>query len=95
MLDFEWNEEKAEKNKKKHAISFEEAKSVFDDVFAYIFDDELHSFEEDRFYIIGYSQSNKLITISYTERNNKIRLISARLSNKHERKNYEEKRKIY
>ena len=95
MIEFEWNFEKADINKKKHGISFEEAKSVFDDFHSYIFDDELHSLLEYRFIIIGYSRFNKIITVSYTERQNKIRLISARLSTKNERKIYERNNQKY
>lgn len=95
MTEFEWSEEKAKLNIKKHGISFEEAKTVFSDFFACIFDDEFHSIEENRFYIIGYSQTNKLITISYTERNDRIRIISARISTKNERNNYEAAQKKY
>jgi uncharacterized protein len=89
-LQFEWSESKAEINLKKHNVSFEEAKSVFYDDFARIFYDSVHSDNEEREMIIGYSNKNRLIIVSYTERNSRIRLISARKITTKERKLYEE-----
>jgi uncharacterized protein len=88
-IGFEWNEDKAEIYLQKHNVSFYEASTVFDDLFAIAIDDKEHSINEQRFYMIGYSNNNRLLTVSYTERNNNIRIISARLSNKFERKLYE------
>lgn len=89
-LQFEWNNQKASFNVKKHGISFDEAKSVFKDPLAYIFDDEWHSLGEKREIIIGRDRYNRLILVCFTERNHKIRLISARLATPKERKDYEE-----
>lgn len=86
---FEWNEDKAEINLQKYNVSFYEAAAVFDDPFAVVADDKEHSINEQRFFIIGYSNNNRLITLSYTERSKKIRIISARLANKFERNLYE------
>jgi uncharacterized protein len=91
MLLFEWDENKALNNKKKHTISFEEASTVFDDPFAKCFDDPDHSNNEDRFILIGYSFKNNLLFVSYTFRGEFIRLISSRLATKQERLNYENK----
>jgi uncharacterized protein len=87
---FEWDKSKATANLKKHGVSFEEAKSVFDNVLAVIFDDEAHSVGEKREIIIGHSRNNRLLLISFTERPNAIRIISARLATRRERKNYEQ-----
>ena len=74
-MEFEWDESKAPANLSKHGVSFEEAKIVFDNVLAVIFDDEAHSVGEKREIIIGHSQNNRLLLISFTERPNAIRII--------------------
>jgi len=89
-VQFEWNKEKAEANLKKHEVSFDEAKTVFNDPLFVIFADPDHSFEENRFIIMGESNQNRLLVVSYTERPPKTRLISAREATRPERKNYEE-----
>lgn len=89
-VDFEWDEDKAASNKKKHQISFEEAASVFADPLAAIFDDEAHSADEQREIIVGHSEKNRLLLVSFAERAGAIRIISARLATKRERKDYEE-----
>ncbi len=89
MIKFEWHSEKAENNFKKHNVSFEEAKSVFYDYFAYMFSDKAHSNYELRYILIGYSKNNRLLFVSFTERNDVIRIISARKATKQERKYYE------
>ncbi|MEQ9238943.1 BrnT family toxin [Coleofasciculus sp. E2-BRE-01] len=89
-LQFEWDNQKASLNFKKHGVSFEEAQAVFNDLMAYIFEDELHSVGERREIIIGH-QNNRLLLVSFTERRrNIIRIISARLATKKERKDYEQ-----
>ncbi len=89
-MQFEWNTEKAEANLKKHQVSFDEAKTVFDDPLFVIFADPDHSFEENRFIIMGESNQNQLLVVSYTERTSATRLISAREATRPERKKYEE-----
>ena len=89
-MQFEWNTEKAEVNLKKHRVSFDEAETVFDDPLFVIFADPDHSFEENRFIIMGESNQNRLLVVSYTERPPKTRLISAREATRPERKKYEE-----
>jgi uncharacterized DUF497 family protein len=73
-LELEWDEEKASSNQKKHKVSFEEAASVFADPLAAIFDDEVHSKEEQREIIIGHSAKNRLLLVSSTERAGAIRI---------------------
>jgi uncharacterized protein len=71
-------------------VSFEEAKTVFDDPLYVYFYDPAHSDEEDRYLIVGESNQRRLLIASYTERGNLIRLISAREVTRTERKVYEE-----
>jgi uncharacterized protein len=90
-LKFVWDEDKAASNLKKHKVSFEEARTVFDDPFAVIFDDEDHSIEEHREIIIGHSVQRHLLLVFFTEiAENLIRLFSARKATRKERKDYEE-----
>jgi uncharacterized DUF497 family protein len=88
-LQFEWDKQKARLNFKKHGINFEEAKTVFKDPLASIFDDEWHSVGEKREIIIGRDLNHRLLLICFTERDNKVRIISARLATKKERQDYE------
>jgi len=88
---FEWDEAKAKSNLIRHAISFDEATTVFDDHLARIFDDELHSGDEKREIIIGHSINNRLLLVCFTERRDeRIRIISSRFPTAKERKAYEE-----
>lgn len=87
--EFEWDEEKAELNVWKHGVGFEEAASVFADFGLMTRDDELHSEEEPREIAIGYSLKLRLLTVVFTERQGKTRIISARLSTSRERVVYE------
>ena len=91
-LQFEWDPKKAEANLAKHSISFEEAITVFADPLARIFNDEEHSGAERREIIIGHSNKNRLLVVSYTRRTFAIiRIISARRAIQKEWKEYEEK----
>ncbi len=89
---FTWDEDKAASNIVDHqGVTFDEASTVFDDRLARVFDDEIHSFDERREIIIGHSMNNRLLLVCFTERSNEIiRIISARLPTKKERKKYEE-----
>jgi hypothetical protein len=89
-MEFEWDGSKAAANLKKHGVSFEEAKTVFDNPLALIFDDEAHSVYEQREIIIGHSRQNRLLLVCFTERSSAIRIISARLATPREREDYEE-----
>ncbi|HWE87469.1 MAG TPA: BrnT family toxin [Terracidiphilus sp.] len=88
-LDFEWHPDKANSNLKKHGVSFEEAKTILGDPRALIVPDQEHSEAEFRFLSIGRSDSGRLITMCFTERENRIRIISARLSERWEGREYE------
>ncbi len=94
-IQFEWSAKKAASNLKKHGISFEEAETAFDDEHAYIQEDELHSDDEQREWLIGYSNRNRLLIVAFVRRAyNLIRLITARLTTRRERKIYEERSRI-
>ncbi|MGP1586243.1 MAG: BrnT family toxin [Schwartzia sp. (in: firmicutes)] len=90
-MEFEWDEAKNQLNQRKHGISFEEVQSVFEDVYAILFDDPDHSQEEDRFLMIGRSERKGICIVSHCYRgeNERIRIISARKATKYERKFYE------
>lgn len=88
---FEWDENKNAINKKKHGISFEEAKTVFYDVEALLIDDPEHSQDEDRFIILGFSNLANLLVVChcYREEESVIRIISARKATQNEARQYE------
>ena len=88
-LTFEWDKNKNRENIIKHGIDFEEAKTVFYDEMAIVFDDPDHSEDEDRFLIIGYSLRERVCIISHCFRDNDtIRIISARKALKDEIRDY-------
>ncbi|WP_370470116.1 BrnT family toxin [Snodgrassella alvi] len=87
---FEWNNDKAALNLKKHGVSFEEALTVFWDEHGLIISDPEHSENEDRFVLLGMSENLRVLVVIHCERGESIRLISARVATKRERKQYEE-----
>ena len=89
-IKFEWDENKNDINKKKHRISFEEAKTVFYDENALVINDPEHSQEEDRFIILGVSDKTNLLVVChcYRESDSVIRIISARKATTTETKQY-------
>jgi uncharacterized protein len=88
---FEWDDDKAKANLKKHKVSFDEASTVFGDPLAKIFSDDKHSPEEVREIIVGHSILERLVLVSFTERGRDVvRVISARVATRNERKSYEE-----
>ena len=89
-LEFEWDPRKAELNLKEHGVSFDEATTVFRDTLSLTIADPDHSDTEDRFVDIGMSHRGQLLVVSYTERKDRIRIISARPPTRAERKSYEE-----
>jgi len=92
-IRFQWDPHKGKRNARKHGVTFIEAATVFQDTLAYIFDDEAHSDHEYRELIIGHSDRNRLLIVSFTERDDLIRIISARKANQHERNDYENAKK--
>ena len=93
-MKFEWDERKNQINIKKHKVSFEDAESVFQDCFAVYLDDDEHSLDEERFIIIGISETlYRELYVCYCHRgedNEIIRIISARKATKQEIKLYQE-----
>ncbi len=88
-MSFQWNPGKAVSNAEKHGVSFEEAVTVFGDPLAVTILDPDHSLGEYRFLTTGLSSAQRLLVVSHTERAGEIRLISARLATRQERRNYE------
>ena len=90
MLKFEWDQKKNQKNIEKHGISFEEAASVFEDDESLIIADGVHSEDEERFILIGFSFKANLLVVChcYREKESIIRIISARKADFKERQRY-------
>jgi uncharacterized DUF497 family protein len=91
-LVFEWNEEKAKRNEAKHGVSFEEAKTVFNDPFAITVPDTGHSSKEERSLDIGLSTEGKLLVVWYNESSERIRIIGSRKASKAEERAYTNER---
>ena len=89
-ISFQWENRKNISNQKKHGISFEEAKTVFYDDNARLIHDPEHSDIEDRFIILGFSSTLRILAVvhTYREQDEIIRLISARRATKNESKYY-------
>ena len=87
---FAWNRRKASENKREHGVSFQEAESVFYDVYAILIDDPEHSIDEDRFLLLGLSSAVRTLVVAhcYRESDEVIRIISARKATQKERKIY-------
>ena len=90
-MRFEWNALKAARNLRKHGVSFDEASSVFFDPLSATGDDPDHSLEERRFVTFGVSSSGRLLVVTHTEQYDAIRIITARMATRTERKLYEER----
>jgi len=89
MIQFEWDLEKEKLNIAKHGIDFREATTVFSDPLELTIADPDHSFGEMRWISIAHSSKNRLLVVSYTEREGRIRIISARPAVPAERRQYE------
>ena len=89
-MEFEWDRAKAAANLSKHGVSFDEAKTVFDDPLYVDFYDPDHSLNEHRYIIIGESGQGRLLMVSYAEKDDTIRIVSSREVAPAERKQYEE-----
>lgn len=87
---YEWDAGKAAANLKKHRVSFEDATSVFLDPLGVTFRDPDHSADEHREITIGHTMRKELVFVSHCERGKRIRIISARLVTRLERRQYEE-----
>ena len=89
-IQFDWDPKKTAENVKKHGVTFEEARTVFFDERAKLIDDPDHSEDEDRFVLLGVSNTLKVILVChcYRQEGNVIRIISARKASRHETKQY-------
>lgn len=91
-MQFEWDPRKDAANRRKHGLGFREATTVFGDPLATTFSDSEHSLSEQRFLTIGASVSDRLLVVVHTEREEIIRIVSARPATARERRFYEETR---
>ena len=87
-MRFEWDLEKARRNLVKHGVSFEEAATAFADPLSITRFDPDHSEDEDRFLLLGATYAGRLVVVSHTDRRDNIRIISARLATRRERRAY-------
>ena len=88
-MKFDWHPPKAQSNLAKHGVSFAEAKTVFDDPNQLHLADDAHSISEQRYYCIGFSNQQRLLTVVYTKRQTQtLRLISARVATRREENEY-------
>jgi uncharacterized DUF497 family protein len=87
--EFEWDDEKAKSNLKKHGVSFDEGATIFNDSGIATISDPDHSDNEDGYISIGKSVIKRLLTVIHTYRKERIRLISARKATRAEKNNYE------
>ena len=88
-LQFEWDPNKARVNQRKHQVTFEEAATVFADVLSVTVPDPDHSEYEQRYITVGLSQRHRLLMVAHTERNDRIRITSARELTPTEKRDYE------
>ena len=89
-MDFEWDEAKARTNQRKHGVSFIQATEVFSDEHSSYVRDPDHSYDEDRYLLFGVSSEGNHLVVSFTERLETIRIISARQMTRQERNAYEQ-----
>jgi uncharacterized DUF497 family protein len=87
-LEFGWHDAKAEANLQAHGVSFDLAKTVFKDPFAVERLDDREDYGEERFVIIGMAEGHVVLFVAYTEREERIRIISARRATQHEQDDY-------
>jgi uncharacterized protein len=91
-MSFEWDPQKAEANFKKHAVRFPEAESVFEDDYAITIKDDESDSGEQRFVSVGMGVKGRVLVVVYCYRDSNIRIISARMAEAQERRQYEEAR---
>lgn len=89
-IQFEWDPAKAARNERKHGVRFEDAASAFLDPQAITIPDPMHSEREDRFVLVGRTLKHTLVVVVHFERNERIRIISARRATRSEAHQYEE-----
>ncbi|MEQ8537364.1 MAG: BrnT family toxin [Coleofasciculus sp. D1-CHI-01] len=89
-MRFEWDDNKAESNFRKHGVTFEETVTVFADPYLLFTEDSKHSEGEEREWAIGEAENGSMIVVVFTMRGEKLRIISARKATKRERRRYEQ-----
>jgi uncharacterized protein len=89
-MDFEWDDAKAESNERKHGVTFTEAMTIFADLLSVTAYDPRHADDEDRYLTMGLSADGRVLVVSHTDRGQAVRLISARVATRAERKDYED-----
>ena len=87
-MEFEWHDAKAEANWQAHGVSFDLAKTVFKDPFAVERLDDREDYGEERFVLIGMAEGNVVLFVAYTEREGRMRIISARRATENEQDDY-------
>jgi uncharacterized DUF497 family protein len=88
-MRFEWDREKADRNSRKHKVTFEEAVTVFYNALSMTFPDPDHSVGEVRLITFGYSSRGRLLVVSHVERKDVVRIVSARVATMSEKRRYE------
>jgi uncharacterized protein len=91
-VNFEWDPSKAKQNRRKHRVSFHEAATVFADPLSATYSDPEHSASEQRFLTVGMSEVSRVLIVAHSDRDEVIRIISARKATRREREHYEEKK---
>ena len=89
-LFFEWDPDKASRNRRVHGVTFGEASTVFGDPLSMTFHDRLHSVLEERFILIGRSANGRLLVVVHSEQGDVVRIISARRAQRREQNVYEQ-----
>jgi len=89
-MNFEWDKKKAIENLRKHGVAFDEATTIFADPLAITYHDPEHSMAEDRYLTFGHSSQGRLLVVSHTDRDDRIRPISAREMTRKEKSDYEQ-----
>jgi uncharacterized DUF497 family protein len=87
-LEFEWDQAKSQANLQAHGVSFDLATTVFKDPFAVERLDDREDYGEERFVVIGMAEGNVILFVAYTEREDRIRIISARRATQNEQADY-------
>lgn len=90
-MGFQWDDEKDERNRRKHGVDFDEAATTFYDPLALVQLDEAHSQDEERYVLLARSERGRLLVTVFTERGEDIRIISSRRATRREVRDYEER----
>lgn len=88
-VEFEWDLNKADSNNEKHAVPFDEAATAFGDPLSLTIADPDHSDDEERFILLGQTFAGRVVVVIHTYRGERIRVISARIATRNERRSYE------